>query len=1180
MKRIAYDCSSFMWTCLSGGVDDENGRKVEFEGKQVQINSAQYGYDKVMSRMLGVLNHFKLTPIRAILVFEGERSKAKRLAIDSTYKAGKGRGGHAPESYEEFHKLKAMLTKTWLELGALALTQDLAEGDDTLAWLAHNAEDDLVIATFDNDLAALNMIPNAYGATVEVWVNDMVAVNKYGLFDFPLIATYKALVGDTSDNIKGVTGFGAAAFEKFCIKYGFDGLAELQDMLEASNLKPLEEMAAGKDDPLVTKIMDQKDQMQRSYDLARLRPEWVDTMSHPLKWQVGMVRQVQKTDDIRLKQWYGRVKLVKPDEFDDYVEWALEKIAQGDTVALDVETSGCDEGDEWLELQRSKGKSAGVDVFGAELASVQITFGDNNQYTAYLPIDHVDTENNIETEKVRQFIERIPRHIPLVIQNTAFELVVLDNAWGKMQRDNGFHGFLPNVLDTKIEASYVNENMSLGLKERSKHYLNYDQASYDSVTILTGPADELPKGGKLVSENYLYRDVATGKMEPTGEVDDDGTVLMTEVIKRELVEYDTGEVERDDDGEPVLKKGKTIPVMAPVIESVTRQYRMNELTSRHCLSYGADDPITTAALHNFYQLHMQMDHHYKVYLDVEIGACYLHAKNFIDGVPISLEEMKAQADEDTLTYNKAWGGLRQYLIKNGWEGVTPPVYDRQITVAQVKEAFAIVTGQQLDTQMRTMSKLITYIREVKDQPVLAALLERMVDPAVVDPDMIKMHEKAFTKHVGDHFAGEPEFNDDSSLQMCNLLYKVMGLPIKVRNKPTDIMRSKGITEGNPKANALAIEYGLQDAETDEVRACLEALKLMSMVGTRRSLYYNKYPYFPHWKDGLVRSQHNQCHANTRRASTSKPNLQQLPKHPKIEGYKSRFRAIIRPHKPGAVVVSIDFDSQEMRIIAELSQDERMLSMFVGENLTGPHSLTGLAIAIRKMPNIEWSYEKFEQIREVVDHELFSFVKGCRVLGKKLNFVAEYGAMAAKVAETLMISEEEAQELIDAREDMFPEVKAWKQRRIAAAKKTGKAFTMLGAVRHLRDAFMSDDRFESSKAERQAVNFEVQSSSGEQTKQAESRMWEDSLFYDFDAVCYGPIHDEVVASVMIEDLFEFLPRMHACMAVQYACMKVPCVGSIAFGPDFYSQIEVGTEPTRDAIAKGIEKLNLPKQLEAA
>ena len=459
MKRIAWDMSSFINNQILGGKDLENGREVEFEGKKVWVNSAYHGYDKCLTRMLGVMKHYGMVPIQAVLVFEGDRSKAKRLMIDAAYKGN--RAPSAPEVLVEFHKCKDMLAELWLGLGAVCLTQDLAEGDDTLKWLADNVEEDLIVATFDNDLAAMNGV-NKYGAKIEVWINDLAAVNKYGLFDYPLITTYKALVGDSSDNIKGCTGFGEKTFDKFLDAYGFDGLEELHNMLAKSDLAELEEAAEGQ--PLLTKILEQKAQVLRSFDLAKLRPEWVNTMAHPLKWKIGRVRQVEKSDDARLKPWYGKARLITADNFEAAAEWMLSKMDETDEIALDIETSTPDESDEWLANQKSKSaKSEGVDVFGSYLCGLGITFGNNNQLTLYFSVDHAETDN-ISSEALRVLIAAIPRRIPLVIQNTSFELVVLFNEWAGRQLDNGFHGFLPNVHDTKLMASHVDENSPNGLK--------------------------------------------------------------------------------------------------------------------------------------------------------------------------------------------------------------------------------------------------------------------------------------------------------------------------------------------------------------------------------------------------------------------------------------------------------------------------------------------------------------------------------------------------------------------------------------------------------------------------------------------------------------------------------------------------------------------------------------------
>lgn len=1105
--RLGYDMSSFIWRGLLAGVDNENGRKVQFNDKTVTVNSGEYGYDNVINMMLEVMEAYKATPIDCILVFEGISSKSKRLLISSDYKAS--RESRAPEAYESFEVCKQMLMKTFLELGACVVTQDYCEGDDTLAYLAKHSEVKFIVASYDGDLTALTTSCNEYGAEVESWINGLRGVNKYGDFPHHLVTGYKALVGDGNE-YPGCKGFGKGAFEKFLAEFGVDGLQQFQDMCEKSSLDDLHAM----DHPLIAKIVATEEQVLMSYELAKLRTEWVNTVEHPLQIQAGMVALCPEHPDDRLKKWYGQVWVVTADTFEQASKFALARIAYSPFVALDIETSTPDESDEWLARC---GTPEGVDVFGSELTGMGLTFGDNNQYTMYFSVDHADT-NNISSFDLCDLVARIGK--PLVIQNTLFEMPILYTAWGDRLKGNGFRGFLPNVLDTAFEASMVDENAKRGLKERSLSTLGYTQETYDHVTKLTGPVGTLPKGGRLICTT------TTGLSAPS---DDPAAAAL------EIVETHT--------------------------HTETRRYKMRELSALHVLSYGTDDTRCTAALHNYYKFVMQLEHTYSVYKEVEIDAAYLHAQMFVNGVDISLEKMQELATLDDDTFNNSWATVRDYLIAHNWEGTVPPVYTQEITPLEVKSAYLIVTGASLDTLIRTPAKLVTYIQKTAEAPIFAGMLERCYaggeGPA------------AFTTYVQSHYKNEPVFNDSSTVQMQHLMYTVMGLPIRVRNKVTDAARARGEREGTAKVDTLAISYALRDA-TEEQKAVLEALKLMAMVGTRRSLYYAKYPTLVHWKDGKIHSSHNQCSTNTRRASSSGPNLQQLPKAQKIEGQQARFREIIVPHHREAVIVSLDFAGQELRQIADYSRDPNMLDCFMGDSPRDMHAMTGLGIWNR-VHGLQWTYEEFMTVLHDSSHEQHKEVKRVRALGKQCNFTTEFGAAAPKLAQVLMVTESEAQTYIDAKETAFAVSGAWKQSVIAEAKRNGFVTTKLGARRHLRDLLRSADRWEASKAERQAVNFKIQSSSAEQTKLAEGRLWTEGIFEKWDAKYIAPVHDEVLASVAIQDLYEVIPAMHKAMVAPYGGMVVPIESSISIGPDLYRQVELGSVPSREAIAKGLAEV---------
>ena len=1117
--KLLLDMSSIMWTSLSAGTDVD-GIVVVQDDKKIVVPTCAYGYENAVNMVVAALQEQGLQPRDMIMVFEGKDSKSRRCMIDPTYKAKRGR--RVPEAYEQFNLLKDKLKTTFRNLGAMSATQDFVEGDDILAHIAYNLSEDCIVMTNDNDLCVLQGV-NARGGRVNTRIGGAINTNKYGQFDVKLVTLYKTLVGDTSDNIRGCPGFGEVAWNELLLKYDEDGCHELLGLIRDGKRNAVAAFADQNKCKLLNKVVDKWDEVVKAFKLASLHPEWVDTVRLPLILDGGLT--LANCNDERLKRYAGEVTLVTAS---NYAE-ALDKLIyyRGNRVSLDIETSTPDESTDWISEN-----GIGVDVHGSFLTGFSITFGPNNRFTYYVSVDHAYT-NNVTMVQARRMIEALIG-AKIYIQNTAFELCVFwtnckdedGTSWRQHWEQYGEFGMLPGVEDTKLLASYVDENSSTGLKQRSFKHLGYTQGTYDETTLLDEPkfAGGVPEGGKW-------------------------------------------------------------------------RYKMNQLPAVHVLSYGADDTITTAGLADFYETVCDIEGTLQVYQQVEREAAYQHAKNFCDGVNISMETLRMLQAEDDQTYDQAWATIRACLMKAGWAGTVPPSYDANITCKQMKEAYGIVAGlgasepdeedgeegaepveavkdPVVSSRIRTPAKLAVLIAQ--EQPELGVMLEALLSG--------QDDGTALTAYVRKYFKLEPVFKA-SNRQMAKLLYEVLALPIRVRNKVTKTMKLKGILEGSPKADALALAYAMRDAAQDaEKLAVLKAIQLYQMIRTRRSLYYSKYPYMMHWRDGKVHSSHNQCATNTRRASSSGPNLQQLPKHPKIEGFDAKFRAVIVPHKRNAVVVSMDFVAQELRVIADYSQDPQMLACYVGDNLKDMHSLTGAGImakeqagllrsymdvlAVRPEDTTEAQYQAFVAMVDGTDEQK-KLYKHFRSLGKKVNFTTEYGAAAPKLAATMLIDEDTAQAYIDARESTFARAMAWKLEVQEEARDKGYVTTKLGARRHLAAALNSEDRYISSKADRQAVNFKIQSSSAEMTKLAEGRMWRAGLFVKFDAVCYGSIHDEVVASVAVDDLAEFLPLMHNCMVQPYADMQVPVMSSISVGPNFYTQKEYGDAVTPEMLKAVLE-----------
>ena len=886
------------------------------------------------------------------------------------------------------------------------------------------------------------------------------------------------MVGDTTDKIEGIKGFGPSAWAQVDARFGDAGLTLLDNMCREHRLIELE--ADSMKDKLVKRIFDNRASMQESYKLASLHPSWVNTLVNPLQWEPGFAHG--RPTDMRLAQWAATKTLVTTKNWAQFTAKALSQINNSEYVALDIETSTPAESDDWLQRMENPD---GVDVMGSELSGMSLTFGKNNQHTVYISVDHVQTDN-VKSEDLRDFVAQIT--VPLVIHNTMFEGPVLFNAWGEAWKDNGYRGMLKNWYDTKFEMSYVDENNSLGLKALSKRWFDYDQVDYKTVTTVT-----VAEGGECAGR--LIKTV-------------DG------------IDY--------------------------------YSLKMNELTARHVFDYACDDTMTTAGLHNFAHLFMNLEGTWDVYRQVELEASYQHAMSFVNGFKLDLRKLRELKESDTAEMVECEKTLNEFLISKGWSGTVCPVYSIMDAPA-IKEAYEIIVGEKLDTMVRTPSKLIDMI----------AARNAMLGEVFKDVDEVN-------KLVASRFDNSPDFNAGSPKQMQELFYSVMGLPVRVFNKPTEKMRAEGKREGTPKTDNLAIMYALREDDLDPmISSVLEALRVIKMVKTRIGLFYDPYPDFVHWKTGRVHSSHQQCATNTRRASSAKPNMQQMSKNQKIEGFSPRVREIMVPHHSNAVIVSFDFKSQEIVLMAAWSGDPGLVELFASDNPKDMHCITGVGI-YNAMYGQQMTYDEFNAIKDDKAHPEYGHVKACRALGKAVNFGSQYRIAAKKLSSMLFVTETEAQLMLDAKADAFPIAERWSLDEMAAAKETGIVKTMLGAVRHLGPALMSDDFAVSGKAERQAISYRIQGSAAEQTKLAEGRMWAAGLEMRFDAQIIGPIHDEVVVSVAIADLPKFLPQMHECMVAPYGSIPWKIGSSISIGANFGEQYEVGEEPAGPGLCKNFLK----------
>ena len=207
--------------------------------------------------------------------------------------------------------------------------------------------------------------------------------------------------------------------------------------------------------------------------------------------------------------------------------------------------------------------------------------------------------------------------------------------------------------------------------------------------------------------------------------------------------------------------------------------------------------------------------------------------------------------------------------------------------------------------------------------------------------------------------------------------------------------------------------------------------------------------------GRVHTSLNQTVAATGRLSSTEPNLQNIP-------VKGEFGLRIREAfvaAPGHRLLSADYSQIEPRILAHLSQDQRLLQVFAqGEDI---HAATAVDI--------------FNLAPDQITREM-------RRVAKTVVFGILYGISPFGLSQTLGISQQDAKKYIDAYFARYAGVRQFLDRTLEEARQRGYVTTILGRRRPIPE-LSSGDATQRGFGERMAINNPIQGSAADLIKVA-------------------------------------------------------------------------------------------------
>ncbi|HEY8285249.1 MAG TPA: DNA polymerase I [Chloroflexota bacterium] len=365
------------------------------------------------------------------------------------------------------------------------------------------------------------------------------------------------------------------------------------------------------------------------------------------------------------------------------------------------------------------------------------------------------------------------------------------------------------------------------------------------------------------------------------------------------------------------------------------------------------------------------------------------------------------------------------------------------------------------------------------------------------------------------------------------IFDLVGHPFNI-NSPKQLeavlFRERGLQPGKRTATGFSTDFDVLDrlrGKDPVVDLVLEYRQLTKL----RSTYVEGLPALVNPRTGRVHTSFNQTVAATGRLSSSEPNLQNIPVRSEL-GAKVRRAFIVR--EPGWVLLAADYSQIELRIVAHLSHDERLLDAFRQD--LDIHAAT--AALVFNVP---------------VD-QVTSTMRG---LAKTVNFGIIYGQSAFGLAPRAGVSQQEARDFIEQYNATYSGLYAFMERTRANAIKQQFVTTMLNRRRYLPEV-ASPVRALREEALRQAINMPVQGTAADMIKVAMIRLAERLPAAGLRGKMILQVHDELLFRVPEDELRQtaFLVRETMEQAMP---LEIPVKVDVEWGRDWYALTPL-VEPT--------------------
>lgn len=347
-----------------------------------------------------------------------------------------------------------------------------------------------------------------------------------------------------------------------------------------------------------------------------------------------------------------------------------------------------------------------------------------------------------------------------------------------------------------------------------------------------------------------------------------------------------------------------------------------------------------------------------------------------------------------------------------------------------------------------------------------------------------------------------EFNISSPKQLAAVLFEDLGLPARKKTKSgysTNAEVLESLRRYHPIID-LVLEYRkLTKLNSTYVEG------LLKVVG----------------EDGRVHSFFKQTETRTGRISSTEPNLQNIPVRTELGRNMRKFFIA----KKGCVLLDADYSQIELRVLAHIANDKRMIEAF--ENGDDIHAITA---------------------SQVFDMPLAFVDSSMRSAAKAVNFGIVYGIGAYSLSQDIGVSVAEADRYIKQYLEKYSGVKEYMDKIVRDGAENGYVCTLFGRRRYIPE-LNSSNKIQKALGARIAMNTPIQGTAADIIKLAMVNVYRKLKEENLDAKLILQVHDELIVEASEKDAERAAKILHEQME-NAANLSVKLIAEVGKGKSWY------------------------------